>query len=96
MGIHESARRENLRQLIELGVDPWGQRFDDRHWIGDVRSRATEVRFRRQDGTECELPQLEGEGAVDYRQWKSEQGQGEEVGPAVRVAGRIVLQRPTG
>ena len=42
------------------------------------------------------LPIVEGEGAVDYRAWKTEQGAGPEVGPIVRVAGRIVLLRDTG
>ncbi|MBM4001025.1 MAG: lysine--tRNA ligase [Planctomycetes bacterium] len=96
VGIHEAARRGNLRKLVELGVDPWGHRWDDRQWIGDARDRANEVRFRRADGTELDLPTLEGEGPIDYRAWKAEHGPGEETGPQVRVAGRILLQRPTG
>ena len=39
-GGHESARREKMRKLIELGIDPWGQRFDDRLLIGDIRAKA--------------------------------------------------------
>ena len=43
MGIHEESRREKLRQLIELGVDPWGQRFDDHQAIGEIRAREDEI-----------------------------------------------------
>jgi lysyl-tRNA synthetase class 2 len=93
---HEESRRENLRRISELGIDPWGQRFDDRSWIGDVRARATEVKYRLQSGQLLELPTFDTAEPVDYRKWKSEQGAGEEIGPKVRVAGRIVLARPTG
>ena len=41
--IHEAARREKLRKLVELGVDPWGQRFDDHQSIRAIRHRADEV-----------------------------------------------------
>ncbi len=33
---------------------------------------------------------------IDYRQWKSEAGEGEEIGPQVLVAGRIILFRGQG
>ncbi len=39
----EAARREKLRKLRELGVDPWGQRFDDRTPIGRIRARDNEI-----------------------------------------------------
>jgi lysyl-tRNA synthetase, class II len=42
------------------------------------------------------LPEFSDAEPIDYRKWKSEQGTGEEIGPKVRVAGRIVLMRPTG
>ncbi len=42
-GIHEAARREKLRALRELGVDPWGQRFDDHVAIGEIRQREGEI-----------------------------------------------------
>ena len=58
------------------------------------------MKFRLESGTEVALPDFdsaaEGDAKVDYRQWKTEQGKGEEIGPKVRVAGRIVLMRPTG
>ncbi|MDA7978426.1 MAG: lysine--tRNA ligase [Pirellulales bacterium] len=43
MGIHEESRREKLRKLTELGVDPWGQRFDDHQAIGEIRARESEI-----------------------------------------------------
>ncbi len=33
----EAARLEKLRRIEALGLDPWGQRFDDHQAIGDVR-----------------------------------------------------------
>ena len=43
MGIHEAARRQKLRRLVELGHDPWGGRFDDAAPIGDIRAREGEI-----------------------------------------------------
>ena len=40
------ARRVKLQQLIDRGVDPWGQRFDDRDLIGSCRDRASESSIR--------------------------------------------------
>lgn len=42
-GIHEAARREKMRKLVALGIDPWGQRFDDHQRIGDIRAREAEI-----------------------------------------------------
>ena len=42
-GVHEAARREKLRKLQELGVDPWGSRFDDHQSIGSIRAREGEI-----------------------------------------------------
>jgi len=39
----EAARREKLRKLEELGIDPWGGRFDDHAPIGDIRGREDEI-----------------------------------------------------
>ncbi len=39
----EAARREKLRKLEDLGVDPWGGRFDNHSSIGDVRARENEI-----------------------------------------------------
>ena len=43
-GIHEVSRRGKLRKLQELGIDPWGGRFDDHLAIGDIRAREGEIR----------------------------------------------------
>ncbi len=40
----EAARREKLRKIRELGVDPWGSRFDDHLPIGDIRAREDEIK----------------------------------------------------
>ena len=89
------ARRAKLQQLIDMGVDPWGQRFDDRDMIGDCVQKAVSNKFVKEDGTEVELPNFDDEN-LDYRQWKSDNGPGAEDGPTVRVAGRIMLKRDKG
>ncbi len=90
----------NCRKSKSLGVDPWGHYFPDRSLSQAVRDRAGEVKYRLESGEELPLPDFDAVDAsgakVDYRQWKTEQGKGEEIGPKVRVAGRIVLMRPTG
>ena len=89
-GNHEISRRANMQRLVELGIDPWGARFDNRDLIGSVRERASEVKFRKGDGTLIDLPNFTADSTLDYRQWKADQGQGEEIGPTVRVAGRVI------
>src|ERR1700693_1111989 len=42
-GMHEAARREKLRQLVQLGINPWGQRFDDHLPIAEIRAREGEI-----------------------------------------------------
>ena len=39
-------------KIVEMGIDPWGARFDDRSLIGDVRARSEEVKFVAQSGDE--------------------------------------------
>jgi len=41
--MHEASRREKLRKLEELGVDPWGGRFDGHTAIGEIRARESEI-----------------------------------------------------
>jgi lysyl-tRNA synthetase class 2 len=91
---HE-ARRHKLNELIRRGIDPYGQRFDDRQLVGECRGRTHEIHFETSAGDCLELPDVEN-SEVDYRQWKTDHGPGEETGPTVRVAGRIMLARPTG
>ena len=91
------ARREKLRQLVARGVDPFGSRFDDRTMVGECRRRAGELRFVTEKGESLTLPDLDAaDSQIDYRQWKSDHGPGEETGPTVRVAGRILLARDKG
>ena len=35
---HETVRRDKLARITALGLDPWGQRFDDHRAIADVRT----------------------------------------------------------
>lgn len=72
----EAARRQKMQQLVDLGIDPWGQRFDDHMAIADVRAREAEIT----ETTET----VDGKETVAFS------------GPKVRIAGRIVLMRPTG
>lgn len=39
----EAARRDKLRKISELGIDPWGSRFDDHQPIGQIRAREGEI-----------------------------------------------------
>lgn len=39
----EEARREKLKKIVELGHDPWGQRFDDHLPIAEIRGREGEI-----------------------------------------------------
>jgi len=39
----EAARREKLRKIAEMGIDPWGGRFDQQEPIGQVRARESEI-----------------------------------------------------
>lgn len=92
----EESRRSKLETLESLGVDPWGQRFDDRAWINDIRERVREVHFVGESGEQLELPNPDDLPENGFRMWLSEQGKGEMVGPKVRAAGRIMLHRDKG
>jgi lysyl-tRNA synthetase, class II len=93
----EQSRREKLERIAQLGLDPWGSRFDDHAAIADIRARASEITFKTQDGRQVTLPDLTAAAAdFDFRKWLSEQGPGEMTGPQVRAAGRIVLPRDKG
>ena len=96
--VHTAARREKLNKIREMGIDPWGSRFDDRLLIRELRERADQVKYRLESGEEIELPELDEDPdkRTDLRQWRSDQGPGEETGPRVRAAGRILLQRDKG
>ena len=50
----QAARRAKMQKLAELGVDPWGQRFDDRSLIGPIRDRISEIKYRTEAGEEMD------------------------------------------
>lgn len=91
-GVHEAARREKLRKLVDMGVDPWGQRFDDHQPIREIRLLADQIVYRTEAGQDLPLP---GAG-VEFKEWLGQQPAGELHGPKVRAAGRVVLQRKAG
>ncbi len=39
----EAARRDKIQRLLDLGVDPWGHRFDGHNPIGQIRAREDEI-----------------------------------------------------
>jgi lysyl-tRNA synthetase class 2 len=39
----EAARRDKLRKIQQLGIDPWGGRFDGHSPIGAIRARENEI-----------------------------------------------------
>ena len=91
-----AARRNKLKQIIALGHDPWGHRFDDRTMIDEIRALADQIEYVLQDGTTVPLPPSDQLDQIDFKAWKQEQGQGQLRGPQVRAAGRIRLQRGQG
>src|SRR4051812_46676296 len=96
-GNWETSRREKLDRIAQLGLDPWGTRFDDHAPIAEIRARATEISYKTADGRQVAVIDPATGGAdFDFRKWLSELGPGEMVGPKVRAAGRIVLHRDKG
>lgn len=99
-GVHEAARREKLARIEALGIDPWGQRFDDHQAIAALRQRSGEVKLNLADGRTLDVPDPKpdpkADATLDFRAWLAEQGQGELTGPRVRAAGRVVLLRDAG
>ncbi len=101
MSEHHESRLAKLSKIEAAGVDPWGYYFPNRLWNRDARKKAGEIKFQLKDGTQLELPDLEtldaeGKRTTDYKAWKAQAGEGEEIGPTVRVAGRIILLRGQG
>lgn len=91
-----ATRRRKMEQIKALGFDPFGQRFDDRQWIDQIRAQSDQIRFVTESGESLPIPSLSGPDAVNLREWKSKQEKGELEGPRVRAAGRIVLHRDKG
>ena len=82
----EASRREKMRKIIEMGIDPWGSRFDGQMSIGSVRARESEIVVG-----EPIAPPPPPEGQPQWRKPEIPMS-----GPTVRVAGRILLQRRQG
>ena len=88
----EASRREKLRKIQALGIDPWGKRFDAHQRIEDIRGAGGQVVYRTENGAETPLPA----DGIDFKEWLGQQPKGDLHGPRVRAAGRIVLQRKAG
>jgi lysyl-tRNA synthetase class 2 len=59
--MHEASRREKLRKLQALGIDPWGQRFDGHLPIADIRARVNEMSvLPAPSGAEPKSPEQKG------------------------------------
>jgi lysyl-tRNA synthetase, class II len=52
--ILEAARRDKLQKIRNLGIDPWGGRFDDHQAVGAIRDRASEITVDPPSPTEPE------------------------------------------
>lgn len=91
-----ATRRKKLDQIRALGFDPYGQRFDDRQWIEDVRARTGDIKYVTESGRTLDVPVITEATKDDFRTWLSQQEKGDLVGPQVRAAGRIVLHRDKG
>ncbi len=92
-----AVRRRKLQQLIELGCDPWGGRFNDRSWIGEIRGKTGEIEFVGEAGERTPIPtDAELAGGVNFSEWLAARGKGQLHGPTVRAAGRILLHRDKG
>ncbi len=110
-GALEASRREKMRKIEELGLDPWGQRFDGHTAIGTIRSREGEIRARDADGKPVPLPTFAEWLGTAHPEITPETPREQidraiqqeyhkisetQTGPKVRAAGRIILQRKKG
>jgi lysyl-tRNA synthetase class 2 len=84
----EAARREKLRKIKELGVDPWGSRFDQHQSIASIRELQDQIITEElPPTTSATSPSPPNPNPQPHTQQK---------GPKVRAAGRIILQRKKG
>src|SRR3972149_3585859 len=56
----EAARRDKLHKIAELGVDPWGSRFDGHQPIAEIRNRVDEIVVEPAPEAEGDSPIIEG------------------------------------
>ncbi len=96
----EAARREKLRKIREMGIDPWGSRFDGHQRIGEIRGRKSEIGVGPAESAKGDSPIFvdHGSAAVPAKIGTVPRPDHppEQHGPKVRAAGRIVLRRPSG
>jgi lysyl-tRNA synthetase, class II len=59
-GMHEAARREKLKRLEQLGVDPWGQRFDGHSPLAELRARESEITLAPASSDDAAAPAEHG------------------------------------
>ena len=64
--MQNSPRRNKLQRIVDLGIDPWGGRFDNRLLIGTICQRADEVRYQT-DQQSIAIPSLRREETVDAK-----------------------------
>ncbi len=64
--MQNSPRRNKLQRIADLGIDPWGGRFDNRSLIGDICQRAGEVCYQT-DQQSVAIPPLQQEESVDAK-----------------------------
>lgn len=83
----EAARREKMKKIMELGGDPWGQRFDHHLSAAEIRAKECEIVVE-------DPPPSEGNATAEEKSWRKPEP--EQHGPKVRAAGRIILQRKKG
>ncbi len=96
LGALESARRHKLARLVQLGLDPFGQRFDGQIPIAQIRGLAKEVQFHAPGAPGIAVPADWNATHQGFGDWLAAQGPGELRGPRVRAAGRIMLLRDAG
>lgn len=66
----EAARRSKLHKICELGVDPWGARFDAHQAIGAIRGREGEItceEIREGEAGESRGPKVRAAGRIVLR-----------------------------
>jgi lysyl-tRNA synthetase class 2 len=98
-GALEESRRKKLQTIIEMGIDPWGNRFDNRDLLGKIRAKVVEIKFESETGDVHRLPdqaEIDQMGEGGFREWLKGLGKGHFTGPSVRAAGRIILLRDKG
>ncbi len=82
----EASRREKMRKIEELGLDPWGGRFDGHLSTEEIRTKEPEIVIEAPSPEAIEAAAAQGGRPPEPTQH----------GPKIRAAGRIILQRKKG